>query len=78
MKKIKINSGCDNHLIGYFEEYTIRDYVTKNGVKCKLYEIKESDGSFSGYNDFHYTIEEVNLFSSGNFTTITGIPNETI
>ena len=78
MKKIKINSGCDNHLIGYFEKYTVRDYITKHGIKCKLYEIEENDGSFSGYNDFNYIIEEVDVFSIGNFTTLTGKPNETI
>jgi len=59
MEKIKILSGCDGHLIGVFDNYTISDYETKHGVKCKLYEIEEANGYFSGYNDYHYIIREV-------------------
>lgn len=56
MKRI-IRVTQNGHLIGIFDKYTVSDYVTKNGIKCKLYEVQIGENSFSGYNDFHYGIE---------------------
>jgi hypothetical protein len=56
---IKITSGCDGHLIGYFNDYTIEDGETKHGIKCKWYHIPEGENCWAGYNDFHCEIEFV-------------------
>lgn len=44
-------------LIGIFDTYTVTNHVTKNGIKCRLYEIPTGENCFAGYNDFHYEIE---------------------
>lgn len=57
MENIKVTQR--GNLIGIFCDYTVSDYITKNGIKCKLFEIPTGENCFVGYNDFHYVIEKV-------------------